>query len=124
MSAKLSSQLERVRQKPVIAICNGFQIAMRAGLFGEGVALTTNQSGTFRNIMRQSHVIDEDTNCVWFKVCKIKRCDSHALMEKASLSLETLETGKSHCVIQRIPILMARKMTSAVLLLPMVLFSD
>ena len=52
-------------QKPIIAICNGFQIAMRAGLFGTGVALTVNAGGTFRNLMRQPHLVEPEANNIW-----------------------------------------------------------
>ena len=62
---KLADQLQAVQQKPVIGICNGFQVAVRAGIFGEGVALTVNASGTFRNLMRQPHRVETDTNNVW-----------------------------------------------------------
>jgi phosphoribosylformylglycinamidine synthase subunit PurQ / glutaminase len=65
IKTKLHEQLESARQKPIIAICNGFQIAVRSGLFGDGVALTVNAAGTFRNIMRQSHLVEKDTNSVW-----------------------------------------------------------
>lgn len=65
MQTKLADQLERVRRKPLIAICNGFQIATRTGLFGNGVALTGNANGTFRNIVRQQHYVETQTNCVW-----------------------------------------------------------
>jgi phosphoribosylformylglycinamidine synthase subunit PurQ / glutaminase len=64
LKLRLTDQLQRVVRKPVIAICNGFQIAMRAGLFGSGVALTVNANGTFRNIVRQPHVVEE-SDCVW-----------------------------------------------------------
>jgi phosphoribosylformylglycinamidine synthase subunit PurQ / glutaminase len=62
---KLQEQLQRARRKPLIAICNGYQIAVRSGLFGEGIALTVNAGGTFRNIVRQRHQVDADTACVW-----------------------------------------------------------
>lgn len=51
---------------PLLAICNGFQIGMRSGLFGEGMSLTANESGTFRNIIRQPHIV-QNSNCVWLK---------------------------------------------------------
>lgn len=49
---------------PTIGICNGFQVLMRAGVFGEGVTLTTNDSGTFcsRPI---KHCVIEYAGCVW-----------------------------------------------------------
>lgn len=33
--------------RPVIGICNGFQVLVKAGLFGDGITLAANQSGTF-----------------------------------------------------------------------------
>jgi len=62
---RLADQLASARTKPILAICNGFQIALRAGVFGEGVALTVNESGTFRNIIEQPHVVEPSTTCVW-----------------------------------------------------------
>lgn len=62
---KLGDQLTNVAQRPVIAICNGFQIAVRAGLFGGDVALDINNVGTFRHDMRQHHLVDTDTKTVW-----------------------------------------------------------
>ncbi len=62
---KLADQLGGVRSKPVIAICNGFQIAVRAGLFGDDVALNINNTGTFRHNMRQAHTVANDTKCIW-----------------------------------------------------------
>ncbi len=67
LQRKLSDQLARARTKPILAICNGFQIAVRAGLFGDGVALLPNAGGTFRNIVDQPHVISNDTNSVWLR---------------------------------------------------------
>jgi phosphoribosylformylglycinamidine (FGAM) synthase-like amidotransferase family enzyme len=66
LQLKLSDQLASAARKPIIAICNGFQTAVRAGLFGEGVALTVNEAGTFRNIIRQPHIV-EDSSCVWLQ---------------------------------------------------------
>lgn len=50
---------------PVLGICNGFQILVRAGLFGDQVTLTTNDSGVFcsRPI---SHRVKK-SNCLWTK---------------------------------------------------------
>jgi len=66
LQLRLSDQLARARAKPIIAICNGFQVAVRSGLFGDGIALDINESGTFRNIVRQPHIVDANTNNVWF----------------------------------------------------------
>lgn len=64
LAVRLADQLAAAARKPIIAICNGFQIAVRAGLFGKGVALTVNANGTFQNIVRQPHVVAE-SECVW-----------------------------------------------------------
>lgn len=53
------------RPRPVIAICNGFQIAVQCGLFGTGVDLVANQSGTFLNIPNQKHQVVENNDSVW-----------------------------------------------------------
>lgn len=58
------SGVDSLAGTPVLAVCNGFQIAMRSGLFGDGISLTENESGTFRNIIRQPHQVVE-SNCVW-----------------------------------------------------------
>lgn len=65
LKLRLADQLTRARTKPILAICNGFQVAVRSGLFGDGIALDINDSGTFRNIVRQPHIVDENTNNVW-----------------------------------------------------------
>jgi phosphoribosylformylglycinamidine (FGAM) synthase-like amidotransferase family enzyme len=67
LQLRLAEQLERARQKPMIAICNGFQVAVRSGLFGSDIALDVNESGTFRNIVRQPHIIEQSTNNVWLQ---------------------------------------------------------
>lgn len=64
---RLSEQFARVVQKPLLAICNGFQITMRAGVFGDGVTLLPNACGTFRNIMKQAHDVEQSTNSIWLK---------------------------------------------------------
>lgn len=61
----LADQLEAVKAKPVIAICNGFQIGMRAGLFGADATLTVNDNGTFQNIQRQPHLVASDAESPW-----------------------------------------------------------
>lgn len=52
------------RPRPVIAICNGFQIAVRCGLFGPGVDLASNVGGTFVNNPVQRHTV-ADVESVW-----------------------------------------------------------
>lgn len=64
---KLNVQLQSALRKPVLAICNGFQTAMRAGVFGSRVALDINESGTFHHEMYQHHVVDVSANCVWLR---------------------------------------------------------
>lgn len=65
LRGKLAEQLDAVSRRPLLAVCNGFQIAVRSGLFGSGVALAVNDAGTFRNIIRQRHLVEADTNAVW-----------------------------------------------------------
>lgn len=48
---------------PTIGICNGMQILMQAGLFGENVAMTENDSGVFVSRMIRHRVLA--SNCVW-----------------------------------------------------------
>lgn len=62
---RVDDQLKSACTKPVIAICNGFQIAVRAGLFGSDVALTVNAGGTFLNDMHQRHIVADDVDSVW-----------------------------------------------------------
>jgi phosphoribosylformylglycinamidine synthase subunit PurQ / glutaminase len=62
---KFGDQLAAVATKPVIAICNGFQIAVKAGLFGPAISLAVNESGTFQNIPEQPHVVTGE--CAWLE---------------------------------------------------------
>lgn len=48
---------------PGITICNGFQIAVRAGIFGDSIALVQNDSGVFCS--RPAKHFVESSNCVW-----------------------------------------------------------
>jgi phosphoribosylformylglycinamidine synthase len=48
---------------PTIGICNGFQILMRAGMFGKGITLTRNKSGVFCSMPVQ-HLFWK-SNCIW-----------------------------------------------------------
>ena len=50
---------------PVLGICNGFQIGIRAGLFGRDVTLTYNASGTFCHVWDQPHLVAEDNESPW-----------------------------------------------------------
>ncbi|MFZ4583755.1 MAG: phosphoribosylformylglycinamidine synthase subunit PurQ [Acidimicrobiia bacterium] len=64
LRTKLADQLKACADRPVIAICNGFQIATRAGMFGDDVALAVNAGGTFRHRMDQPHVV-QSANSPW-----------------------------------------------------------
>lgn len=61
----LADQLAAVRDRPVLAICNGFQIALRAGIFGPDVTLTVNANGTFQNLRHQPHLVDAAADTPW-----------------------------------------------------------
>lgn len=50
---------------PGLFICNGFQIGMRAKIFGPDLSLVTNDSGTFCS-HPVSHFV-ERSNCLWTK---------------------------------------------------------
>lgn len=64
LRSHLADQFEACRKRPLIGICNGFQIAVRSGCFGK-VALKVNSSGTFRNEDRQRHGVDEANDSLW-----------------------------------------------------------
>lgn len=66
LKTRLADQLEAIRSKPTICICNGFQIAVRAGLFGE-VSLAVNDAGTFRNEPEQAHTVVADNPSPWLE---------------------------------------------------------
>lgn len=48
---------------PVIGICNGMQILVRAGVFGPGLAMAENDSGRFVSRPVQHRVTP--SNCIW-----------------------------------------------------------
>lgn len=50
---------------PVIMECNGFQIGMRAKVFGDGLALVQNDCGEFRSMPVLHRVVD--SGCIWTK---------------------------------------------------------
>jgi phosphoribosylformylglycinamidine synthase I len=57
-------------KKPIIGICNGFQILVKLGFFDEGtsreIGLAPNTSGTFIN--KWSKLIpNKEANCIWTK---------------------------------------------------------
>jgi len=60
----LADQLVAFADRPVIAICNGFQIAVCAGLFGD-VELRANLSGTFVNRPHQEHIVADGNDSPW-----------------------------------------------------------
>jgi phosphoribosylformylglycinamidine synthase subunit PurQ / glutaminase len=64
LTRRLGEQLKRCREKPMICICNGFQIAVRTGLFGP-VSLVVNANGTFHDEPRQRHLVVEDNDSFW-----------------------------------------------------------
>lgn len=64
LRTRLADQLAECRAKPTICICNGFQIAARAGIFGD-VSLTVNTSGTFLDSARQRHLGVESNTSFW-----------------------------------------------------------
>jgi len=65
LRTKLRSQLDACRDRLMLCICNGFQIAVRAGCFGPGIALETNECGTFRNVPEQPHLVATDNSSPW-----------------------------------------------------------
>lgn len=65
LAERVPDQLDALRDRPVLAICNGFQIALRAGMLGAGATLTVNENGTFQNIQRQPHIVDPDADTPW-----------------------------------------------------------
>src|SRR4051812_23164972 len=54
----LKDQLAALRALPVLCICNGFQVAARAGLFGP-VSLAQNAHGTFHDEAAQRHIVTD-----------------------------------------------------------------
>ena len=61
----LADQLRASRERLMLCICNGFQVAVRAGCFGAGVALSTNDSGTFHDVPQQQHLVAPDNDSPW-----------------------------------------------------------
>jgi len=64
LKTRLADQLEAAREKPMLCICNGFQIAVRAGAFGD-VSLAVNESGTFFDEPQQAHQVVADNASLW-----------------------------------------------------------
>jgi phosphoribosylformylglycinamidine (FGAM) synthase-like amidotransferase family enzyme len=66
LRTELETQLRAVRSKPAICICNGFQIAVRAGIFG-AVSLAVNRSGTFHDEPLQAHRVVQSNGSFWLE---------------------------------------------------------
>ncbi|HTU20755.1 MAG TPA: phosphoribosylformylglycinamidine synthase subunit PurQ [Gemmataceae bacterium] len=65
LTTRVADQLAACRKRPVLCICNGFQIAVRAGLFGPGVTLTVNERGTFYHVREQEHFVEPGNDSFW-----------------------------------------------------------
>ena len=65
LRTRLKDQFDAARRRLMLAICNGFQIALRAGCFGPGVALKVNACGTFQNVPNQPHQVVTDNPSPW-----------------------------------------------------------
>jgi len=64
LKTRLREQLQECRGRPMMCICNGFQTAARAGIFGE-VSLAVNAGGTFHDEPRQPHVAVAENESFW-----------------------------------------------------------
>jgi len=64
LTRRLREQLDECLERPMICICNGFQIAARAGLFGE-ITLRINSEGTFCDEPRQEHRVCPENDSFW-----------------------------------------------------------
>ncbi len=64
LKASLADQFAECRERLMLCICNGFQIAARAGVFGE-LTLRINANGTFYDEPRQPHVVASDNSSPW-----------------------------------------------------------
>ena len=67
LSLGVRDQLDACRRRPILCICNGFQIGVRTGLFGDGLTLTINERGTFFHQPFQRHVVPQDHGTPWLK---------------------------------------------------------
>jgi phosphoribosylformylglycinamidine synthase subunit PurQ / glutaminase len=65
LRTRLKDQFDACLGRLMLAICNGFQIAVRAGCFGTGVALKVNTSGSFQNVPHQPHQVAADNPSPW-----------------------------------------------------------
>lgn len=67
LSVELKDQLDSCRTRPILCICNGFQIGVRAGLFGDCLTLSVNAQGTFLNRPHQRHRVPRDPGTPWLR---------------------------------------------------------
>ena len=67
VQTRLKAQTDACRSRLVLCICNGFQIAIRAGWFGSGIALKTNDCGTFRDVPQQPHLVADGHGSPWLE---------------------------------------------------------
>lgn len=63
----LHEQFQACLKRPVLCVCNGFQIALQAGIFGWDVTLTFNASGTFLNRPEQRHLVAAEHGTPWLR---------------------------------------------------------
>jgi len=65
LRTRLAGQFAACAGRPMIGICNGFQIIGRAGVFGPGVALKVNDCGTFEDRPAQRHIVSPENTSLW-----------------------------------------------------------
>jgi phosphoribosylformylglycinamidine synthase subunit PurQ / glutaminase len=65
LRTRLAEQFRACADRPMIGICNGFQIMLRAGRFGRELSLKINDSGTFENRPGQRHIVADDNASPW-----------------------------------------------------------
>ncbi|MGH3823429.1 MAG: phosphoribosylformylglycinamidine synthase subunit PurQ [Pseudonocardiaceae bacterium] len=65
LRTQLADQFDACQDRPILGICNGFQIIVRAGCFGSNLALKTNASGTFYDQPDQRHMVPADNDSPW-----------------------------------------------------------
>ena len=84
LMAKEAIEILKGAGLPVIMECNGFQIGMRADVFGPGLALVQNDSGEFCSMPVLHRVVKSD--CLGRKDLREKFLDSLRLIGTASWS--------------------------------------
>lgn len=65
LRTRIAEQFRACAERPMIGICNGFQIILRAGRFGPNSSLKVNASGTFENRPSQRHIVADDNASPW-----------------------------------------------------------